>query len=177
MSIIFWLAAVAAVLLGIGVITARHPVHSAIALVGNLISLAVLFLLLQAEFLAIVEVLVYAGAVMVLFLFVITLLTSGKASIRETIRAQEGLQFQLPSSIGLGILFLALVAVAFLKRLPIGAAPANVPAGFGSIGQFGSVLFTQYLLPFEATAVLLLIAVIGVVVLGRQHGERTPKED
>lgn len=170
MALVFWLASAAAVLLGIGVVVARHPIHSAVALVGTLFALAALFLLQNAEFLAVVEVLVYAGAVMVLFLFVITLLTAGKEDVRDiAFWRSGGLAYQVALGGGLGVLLLALLTDLFVRVLPIGPSPALSVVGWGSLKQFGQALFTRYLFPFEMTAVLLLVAVIGVVVLSRER--------
>lgn len=167
MGIVFWIAAVVALGAALGVVASRNPVHSAVALVLNLGALGVLFLLLHAEFLAVVEVLVYAGAVMVLFLFVITLLMAGTNAPHEVGRTRLAGQALIASILGLGIFVL-------VAHVLLGSARTNQLVGahagaFGSIAMFGDALFKQYLLPFELTAVVLLIAVIGVVVLGREQ--------
>lgn len=164
-EVVFWLAAVWTVVMSIIVISARNPVHSAVALVADFVGLGVLFLLLHAEFLAVVEILVYAGAVMVLFLFVITLLMAGTKPPPEG--RGENLPWQAPVA---GVLAAALLA--FLLYLITGrhwTPGPRIAEAFGSIAQFGVALFTRYLLPFELTALVLLVAIIGVVVLVREH--------
>jgi NADH-quinone oxidoreductase subunit J len=162
--VIFWIAAVWTVLTSLAVISARNPVHSAVALVADFVGLGVLFL--HAEFLAVVEILVYAGAVMVLFLFVITLLMAG------TRPPAEGRGTNLPGQAPVAVA-LAVVLLGFVVYLVTGprwlSAGARVSQGFGSIASFGLALFTRYLLPFELTALVLLVAIVGVVVLVREH--------
>ncbi len=168
-TVVFWLAAAVAIVGAGGVLLAKHPVHSALSLVLNLAALGVLFLLLHAEFLAVVEILVYAGAVMVLFLFVVTLLMAGTKTPRDEGRFRLAYQYLLAGLFGL-ILFVlvahALVGADWMSSL----AATNAGGSFGSIAAFGTALFTKYLLPFELTAVVLLVAVIGVIFLGREHG-------
>lgn len=167
MEVMFWLAAAAAVLLGLGVILARQPVHAAIALVGVFLSLGVLFLLLHLQFLGIVEVLVYAGAIMVLFLFVITLLTSGRQPLEE--RRETDLPAQLSSGVGLVALLLALLVYGLVGKGALGVPPHVAYPQYGDLIPFGAALFTQYLFPFELTALVLLVAAIGVILLGRER--------
>jgi NADH-quinone oxidoreductase subunit J len=165
-QVVFWVAAVWVVAMSIIVVAARNPVHSAVALVANMVGLGALFLLLHAEFLAVVEILVYAGAVMVLFLFVVTLLMAGTKPPAEG-RGQN-LPGQVPVAVGLAAVLLALAAWTVAQgRGPV----ANVANAFGSIASFGLALFTKYLLPFELTALVLLVAIVGVVVLGRDTHE------
>ncbi|MDA8346420.1 MAG: NADH-quinone oxidoreductase subunit J [Thermaerobacter sp.] len=167
-SVVFWLAAAVAIVGAGGVLLARNPVHSALSLVVNLAALGVLFLLLHAEFLAVVEILVYAGAVMVLFLFVVTLLMAGTKTPKEEHRFRLAYQFLLAGLFG--FILLVLVAHVMLGADWISSLAGPNVGSFGSIAAFGTALFTQYLLPFELTAVVLLVAVIGVIVLGREHG-------
>ena len=164
--VIFWIAAVWTVLTSLVVVSAKNPVHSAVALVADFVGLGVLFLLLHAEFLAVVEILVYAGAVMVLFLFVITLLMAGTRPPAEG--RGENLPGQLPVAVALAVVFLGVVVYLLTgpRWLSVGA---HIAQGFGSIASFGLALFTRYLLPFELTALVLLVAIVGVVVLVREH--------
>ncbi len=167
-TVVFWLAAALAIVGAVGVLLTKNPVHSALSLVLNLSALGVLFLLLHAEFLAVVEILVYAGAVMVLFLFVVTLLMAGTKTPKEDERLRLANQFLIAGLFGL--ILLGLVLHAMFGTDWMGGLAATSAGSFGSIAAFGIALFTQYLLPFELTAVVLLVAVIGVIVLGREHG-------
>ena len=164
--------ACAVIVLGgaLGVILARNPVHSALMLVMTLFGVAVLFVAQQAHFLAVVQVIVYAGAIVVLFLFVIMLLGVDRAENLET----DPLIGQRPAAIGVGIAGLAalLLPIAFGKWEWLSGQPSVVgPARGGTepnVNRLANALFTRYLLPFEATSVLLVIAVIGAVVLARR---------
>jgi NADH-quinone oxidoreductase subunit J len=151
----------------VGVITARNPVHCALFLVLAFFNSAVIWLLLEAEFLAIVLMLVYVGAVMVLFLFVVMMLDVNVAALRE------GFTRYAP----LGILIAALVvveigSVVWVKSLG-GAAPeaaASVAvAGYSNTRALGELLYTKYLYPFELAAVLLLVAIVAAISLTMRH--------
>jgi len=156
----------------LGVVLARNPVHSALFLVLTLVSVAVLFLLQDAQLVAAVQIIVYAGAIVVLFLFVIMLLGVDRPDTFE-----EPLRFQRPVALSLGAIVLAEVLFLAGHRWATGAKTARgvgVTGGaFGSnIQRVAHVLFTTFLWPFEITAVLLVIAVVGSVVLARRSGER-----
>ena len=156
----------------LGVVLARNPVHSALFLVLTLVSVAVLFLLQDAQLVAAVQIIVYAGAIVVLFLFVIMLLGVDRPDTFE-----EPLRFQRPVALSLGAIVLAEVLFLAGHRWATGARTARgigVTGGaFGSnIQRVAHVLFTTFLWPFEITAVLLVIAVVGSVVLARRSGER-----
>ena len=166
-----FLISAAVVLIGaLGVVTSRNPVHAALSLVLTLFGVAILFIAQRADFLAVVQVIVYAGAIVVLFLFVIMLLGVDKAENLEV----EPLVGQRPAAIGLGLAGLAclLLPIAFGKwEWLSGQRSAVGPAHTGpdpNITRIARVLFTRYLVPFEATSVLLVIAVIGAVVLARR---------
>ena len=160
----------------LGVVLARNPVHSAVFLVLTLVSVAVLFLLQDAQLVAAVQIIVYAGAIVVLFLFVIMLLGVDQAE-----PFAEPLRFQRPVAIALGAIVLAEVLILAGHRWATGAKTVR---GVGiSGGAFGSniqrvahVLFTTFLWPFEITAVLLVIAVVGAVVLARRSGQAAESE-
>ena len=162
--IIFSLFALIAVASAINMVMQSHPISSALSLVGVMGSLAVLYLLLGGEFIAMVQIIVYAGAVMVLFIFVIMLLNAG---------AEERLKNRsfIAQLIGVpAILALAAVMVYFVQRGFPGMS--NVKFGDfegGSARAVGMALFTDYLLPFEVTSVLILIAILGAVVLARKE--------
>jgi len=161
--ILFLIFAAIAVICGINVVVQTHPIASAISLIGVMGSLAVLYLLLGAEFLAAAQVIVYAGAIMVLFVFVIMLLNAGA----ETRRGRSW----MAQLLGLPLLFSFLGLMAyFVQQLFPGAAIVHF-GGFrgGTPADVGRALFTQYLLPFEVVSVLILIAILGAVVLARKE--------
>lgn len=160
MAVLFGITAVLALAGGVGVIAARRPVHSALALLLVLLSLAVDYLLLDAQFIAVLQIIIYAGAIVVLFVFIIMLL---RARSGEGPGAGAGLPRPLAAALA-GLFGLGLLAVAAGARAP---APAVAP-GFGTIQDVGRALFTGYLLPFEAASVVLLIGMIGAVALGKR---------
>jgi NADH-quinone oxidoreductase subunit J len=173
---VFIVAAVIVLAGALGVITSENPVHSALSLVMTLFGIAVLFVEQEAHFLAAVQVIVYAGAIVVLFLFVIMLLGVDK---HENIWA-EPLRGQRPMAIGLSILtlFELLLLVRFQGSWATGneadAGPLN---GAGTnVEKLATVIFTRYLLAFEITSALLVIAVVGAVVLARKP-KRAEKVD
>ena len=164
MDVILFLAfAIIAVVCAINVVVQTHPISSALSLVGVMGSLAVLYLLLGAEFLAAAQVIVYAGAIMVLFVFVIMLLNAGS----ETKKGRS-LMAQL-LGVPLVVAFLALM-VYFVERLYPSTTMVHF-GGFtgGGVKEIGRALFTTYLLPFEVTSVLILIAILGAIVLARKE--------
>ena len=177
-TLIFGVAAFLIVASALMVVVSRHPIHSALFLVLSFMGLAVIFFQLNAPFLAAVQVIVYAGAIMVLFVFVIMLLGEDKPMPGES-----KLGIQLP----IGILFALILAAQIgymMLRQPTGAAPMQRPpavtlvhaagetpekAAFGSVKALGNELFTQYVFAFEATSVVLLVAMVGVVVLAKRR--------
>jgi NADH-quinone oxidoreductase subunit J len=168
--VIFFLMAALALGSALGVVLARNPVHAALFLVTVLIAVAVMFLIQDAQLVAAVQVIVYAGAIVVLFLFVIMLL-----GVDETESLHEPVRFQRPLAIALGAI--ALAEVLFLTGhqwatggiLP-GDSSAVTPAPGNNVQQVAESLFTDFLWPFEITAVLLVVAVVGGVVLARRSG-------
>ena len=162
---VFVVAAAACLAGAIGVVVSRNPVHAALSLVGTLFGIAVLFVAESANFLAAVQVIVYAGAIVVLFLFVIMLLGVDRADDLEI----EPLVGQRVAAVfvALGILGLTFAAIASTGYEATGAVvgfDADVP----DINRLGQSLFTDYLFAFEITAVLLVIAVVGAVLLARR---------
>jgi NADH-quinone oxidoreductase subunit J len=162
-TILFIVCAIVSVGCAFNLVLQKHPISSALSLIGVMASLAVLYLVLGAEFIAMAQMIVYGGAVMVLFIFVIMLLNAGteKTSGKSWFAQIAG--FPLLSA------FVALLA--FLIRVVL---PPLRPVEFGSwVGgtaeAIGMLLFTKYLLPFEVTSVLILIAIVGAVVLGRKE--------
>jgi NADH-quinone oxidoreductase subunit J len=160
----FFLVALTAIFSASMVVILRQAVHSALFLVLTLFCVAILFLSLGAEFLAAVQVLVYAGAIMVLFLFVITLLNPLAAESPDRLRNQ-GLVGGALAMVLLIELWLVVQSGA-LAVLPATAPPLQT-AGGGNVEQLGLSLFSTYIIPFEATSILLLVAMVGAVVLAR----------
>jgi NADH-quinone oxidoreductase subunit J len=145
---------------GIGVVAARQPVHSAIALLIVLAALAVTYLLLAAQFIAALQIIVYAGAIVVLFLFVIMLLHA---------RSGEEGATKLPRQRAAAVIFGALYLAALLAAVLATAGPwPPARAGFGTAQQVGEALYTTYLLPFEVASIVLLVGIVAAVVLGRR---------
>jgi len=157
---IFWAFSIILVLASLGVITSRNPVHAALLLVLAFFTSSGLWLLLQAEFLAIALVLVYVGAVMVLFLFVVMMLDINLAKMRE------GFWSYLPLGGVVGVL-LALEMGALLWTYYSGnplEAPA-LPADYSNTRELGRLLYTDYVYPFEIAAVILLVAIVAAIAL------------
>ncbi len=160
--VVFWIFSIPLVLAASGVVVARNPVNAAMSLVAAFFFLAAIYVLLAAHLLAFLQVLVYAGAIMVLFLFVIMLLTTGDENYaRARVKAM-----QVAGVFGAaGVMAVVVRAVQQLGLLPM----RTVGADFGTVKAVGRVLFTQYLLPFEATSLLLLVAIVGAVVVAKQR--------
>jgi NADH-quinone oxidoreductase subunit J len=152
----FLVVAAGAIASALGLLVRKNPLHGALFLVTNLFCVAVLYLLLQAEFLALAQVIVYAGAIMVLFLFAIMLLVPGRAEEGPDPLARAR-RLALPVAAVLGVLVVAVVAAR------VTGAAAQAPDG--GIAAIGRLLFTDYLFPFEVTSVLLLAALIGALTL------------
>jgi NADH-quinone oxidoreductase subunit J len=165
-AVTFVIAAAICVLGALGVVLSRNPVHSALMLVMTLFGVAVLFVEEDAQFLAAVQVIVYAGAIVVLFLFVIMLLGVDQKEAIE----RDPLPAQRPVAICVGILVLAEVLLLARGHWPTGAR--SVSGAIGSpadnVGLIGRSVFTTYLLAFEVTSALLVVAVVGAVVLARR---------
>jgi NADH-quinone oxidoreductase subunit J len=177
---LFLLLAIVAVVSSIAMITARNSIHSALFLVVDFFCLAVLYLTLNAEFLAAVQIVVYAGAIMVLFLFVITLLNPGREETDDRLRGQR------PLAVALGLALLVEVALLLRTdavRQRLGDFPpatsfyeqvqskinGTPTAPIGNVQAIGIELFTTYLLPFEVVSIVLLLGVIGAVVLAKRQ--------
>jgi NADH-quinone oxidoreductase subunit J len=162
---VFAIVAVAAVGAGAAMVLTRNAVHSALFLVGVQLSLAVMFLLQGAFLISVLQIIVYAGAIMVLFVFVVMLLGVDK---REAL--VEPLRFQRPLAVGLGLL-LAVEAtyLALTQHVQVGIGDLRAVPGEGNVAAVARVLFTRWALPFEGTSVLLVVAVVGVMVLARRR--------
>lgn len=163
-SILFWVLSTLMLAFGACVVLFRNPVNSAMSLVASFICLAGLFITLEAFFIGIIQILVYAGAVMVLFLFIIMLLD---------LKADRRRNLNLASLVG-GVLVLggfAFLAVQVVKSLPAARqsfAPVT-QAHYTDVSQVGMALFSSYNLPFQIVGVLLLVATVGVVILSRRE--------
>jgi NADH-quinone oxidoreductase subunit J len=174
---VFGLSAVIILAGALGVVLSRNPVHAALMLVMTLFGVAVLFVAQEAHFLAAVQVIVYAGAIVVLFLFVIMLLG---VDSEEDVFGEDRLPFQRPVAFLLGLVVLAeLLLLARGTDWATGARSVAGPASGagGNVEKLARSIFDRYLLAFEVTSVLLVIAVIGAVVLARRPGERLPDEE
>ena len=172
---LFFLAATGAISGAVGVVVLRDPFYSVLALVGHLVSLAVLFLLLRAEFVAAVQVVVYAGAVMVLYVFVVAYV-GGEGSVGEPLRPvlprTSAMRLAAPVLGGalLVELLIALLGTGLQGISGKGAGYQPGPEAFGTPSYIGKLLLTRFLLAFEAASLLLLIAAVGAVVLARRRG-------
>jgi NADH:ubiquinone oxidoreductase subunit 6 (subunit J) len=175
-AFLFFLAGIGAITGAVGVVVLRNPFYSVLALVAHLISLAVLFLLLRAEFVAAVQVVVYAGAVMVLYVFVVAYVGGEGDTIGERLRG--------PGPIGSGLrlggaivggallveLLIALLGTGLEATSGYGAPYVPGPRTFGTPAYIGNLLLTRFLVVFELASFLLLIAAVGGVVLARRRG-------
>ena len=166
MSVFLFLSFVA-LLSALGVVLAKNPVHSVLFLILTFFTLSAHYLLLNAQFLAAVNIIVYAGAIMVLFLFVIMFL-----NLNEDTEPHKPALAQFSAAIAGGLLLLVIVA-ALRHVQPTGYNPATFDSQTGMINRLGLVLFKEYSLPFELASILLLVALVGSVMLGkRETGER-----
>ncbi len=162
-AVLFFIAAIGALAGALGVVTLRNPFYSVLALVFHLVSLAALFLLLRAEFVAAAQVVVYAGAVMVLYVFVVAYVGGGEELAGGTALRILGPLFALALAVELCIAMLG----TGLKGISGKGAPYVL--GFGTPRQIGTLFLTKYLFPFEVASLLLLVAAIGAVVLARRR--------
>jgi NADH-quinone oxidoreductase subunit J len=162
MSILFYIIAAVAVLAALNAILQRTPVYSALSLIVVLCALAGIYLYLGAEFLAVIQVIVYAGAIMVLFVFVIMLLNAGKETTTHRSRMTRWLGMPLLAA------FLVISLMVIGEQYP--AAARLLPAALdASPVAVGHLLFRTYVLPFEVTSILILVAVLGAVVLAKKE--------
>jgi NADH-quinone oxidoreductase subunit J len=164
-QVLFFIAGIGALAGALGVVVLRNPFYSVLALVSHLLALAVLFLLLHAEFIAAAQVVVYAGAVMVLYLFVVAYIGGSDEPLRPEGGAINAFGPIFAAAIGVE-LCIAFVASG-LEALD--TRGADLGPGFGSPGEIGKLLLTRFLVPFEAASYLLLVAAVGAVVLARRR--------
>jgi NADH-quinone oxidoreductase subunit J len=167
--ILFLAIAAVAVLAAIAMLVSQNAVYSAIFLVVNFLAIALLFLIMNAAFIALVQVTVYAGAIMVLFLFVVMLLGA------ERVETTPSIPWQTPVAILLGlVLVLELVAIIVILPETFLIPPEQLSAGFGDPAMVARLLLNEYLLPFEITSVILLAAMVGAIVITRNRKEGRP---
>jgi NADH-quinone oxidoreductase subunit J len=151
---------------GILTITRKSAIHSAIALIGSLLGVAGLFLLQQAEFLFAVQIVLYVGGIMVLFLFVIMLVNLDQAARERQFNRQWWLALACVGAVGAQVFYFLRKGADAFQLAP---APPSGQSGLGNTEQLADVLFSEYLLPFELASVLLLAAVIGSVIMAKKR--------
>lgn len=175
--IAFWVLAVILLASAIWCVSASKPVYSVVALLLHFAALAATYLTLNAEFLAVIQIIIYSGAILILFVFVIALLSSGVAPFSVGPNRLPKIAYPAIALVLIALGFLTWVLGRVSVATPAASAsgspvgPAGTADVFGSVGDFGTALFTTYLLPFEMTALILMVAVIGVVLLA---GDQTP---
>jgi NADH-quinone oxidoreductase subunit J len=170
--LVFYAFAAVTVLGSMFVIVQRNPIYSVLALIGAFFGLSGLYVLLDAPFVAIVQIIIYAGAIMVLFLFTVMLLNVPREDAAEWDRAHP-LYRPWPLRIG-AVLALALVAQlawALMRTPGIGEGVGLQTAGISDVGELGEVLFTDYMFAFEVTSILILASMVGAVILARKQSE------
>jgi NADH-quinone oxidoreductase subunit J len=161
-ALIFLIFAGIAVFCGVSLVVQTHPIASALSLIGVMGSLAILYLQLGGEFIAMAQIIVYAGAIMVLFVFVIMLLNAGAEPI--------GFQSNFVKYVGIILLAAFLGLISFIIQAMLPKTEGVIFGTFqGTAADVGRKLFTSYLLPFEVTSVLILIALVGAIVLARKE--------
>ncbi len=166
-TVFFFLASIGAIAGAIGVVVLRNPFYNVLALVSHLIALAALFLLLRAEFVAAAQVVVYAGAVMVLYVFVVAYI----GGVDEPLRPADSRLLRLGALVFSGALLVELcIAVLGSGLQALDSRGAGYEPGFGSPAAIGELLLTRFLFPFEAASFLLLMAAVGAVVLAKRRG-------
>ena len=160
-EILFWFLTIMALGCALGVILSRNPISSVLFLIATFFAISGHYILMNAQFLAIVNIIVYAGAIMVLFLFVIMLM-----NLNADTEPQKNRLIQLAGVISGGILFLVILGA--LRTTPV-TSLERTDTGIGLIKNLGKTLFTQFVLPFEISSVLFLSAMIGAIVIGRKE--------
>lgn len=164
-EVLFWFLTVVAIGCALGVILSRNPINSVIFLIITFFAISGHYILMNAQFLAIVNIIVYAGAIMVLFLFVIMLM-----NLNADVEPQKGRLIQLAAVLAGGVFFLVLLAA--LKSATFFTIEKTA-SDIGLIKNLGRVLFTQYVFPFEISSVLFLSSMIGAIVIGKKEDTHT----
>jgi NADH-quinone oxidoreductase subunit J len=173
-NVLFYVFSAILVVTALGVITARNPVHCALFLVAAFLNSAVIWLLLEAEFLAVTLVVVYVGAVMVLWLFVVMMLDIDVARLRQ------GFTRYAPLGALIALIVVAQIGlVVYVKKLGLDATstPLPKPAGYSNTHALGELLYTQYLYPFEIAAVILLVAIVAAITLTMRERQGQKVQD
>ena len=169
-QLLFYTFAAVAVLGSLLVVSQRNPVYSVLSLIGAFFGLSGLYVLLDAPFVAVVQIIIYAGAIMVLFLFVVMLLNVPREDAAEWDRSHP---LYRPGAVRVGAALAAVMAVELgwaLSRTPgLGRGPGTDQPGASSVADLGRVLFTDYMFAFEVTSILIIIAMVGAVVLARRQ--------
>ena len=173
-ALLFFLFALVAVYAGLRVVTAKNPIHAALYLVLAFFTTAAIWMLLKAEFLAIALVLVYVGAVMVLFLFVVMMVDINFDKLRE------GFWTNLPLAAGVGVVIVLEMAFVLLKTFIVPESAANalvIPPGSSNTRELGRLIYTDYVYAFEVAAVVLLVAIVAAVALTLRTRKDTKTQD
>lgn len=160
MNVVVIVAAVLAIAGGVGVIASRVPVHSVLALIVTLVALAAMFIGLGAEFMGLMQIIVYAGAVMVMFVFVISLLTARREPLERPMSLLPGQE--RASGVVAAVLAIALIVVGLRQEYP---SVLPVHQGYGGVRAFGTALFYEHVFALQLAALLLMVALVGVVIL------------
>jgi NADH-quinone oxidoreductase subunit J len=167
----FWILSVLLIASAVFCITAKKPVYSVVGLLVNFIALAAMYLTLQAEFLAVMQIVVYSGAILILFVFVIALLSSGVRPF--DVGPDKAPRIAIPAIL-FGVAALGIIVVTAIRSNPAVVKATGQDTGdafaFGSVANFGEALFTTNLLPFEVTAFILMVAIVGVVLIAGDEG-------
>ena len=168
--IAFWAMAVALLVTAVLTVTARKPVYSVVYLIANFLLLAMMYVSLSAEFIGIIQIIVYASAILMLFLFVMALLSTSTAAFtvgpNRMPRATVPAVILVAIVLGLLVYGVSRVPITITPKAAVATAgPPGAANAFGSVSDFGAALMTTHLLPFEVTAFILMVAVIGVVML------------
>jgi NADH-quinone oxidoreductase subunit J len=170
--LLFYLFAGAAVVGALLVVAQKNPVYSVLALIASFFGLSGLYVLLEAPFVAVVQIIIYAGAIMVLFLFVVMLLNVPKEDAAEWDRAHP---LYRPMAMRIGGALALLLALelgwALSRTAGLGAAVADERPAVSSVAELGRVLFTDYMFAFEVTSILIIVAMVGAVILSRKKEE------
>jgi NADH-quinone oxidoreductase subunit J len=159
--ILFWILAVISILSAIGVVVVKNPVHSVLLLIVTFFTIAGFYIMLNAQFLAVVHIIVYAGAIMVLFLFVIMLM-----NLNASFEPQKNNLVKFAGVISGGLLLIVLVAA--LKKADTGLLMQG-SSGIGLVRNLGKTLFKDFVMPFEVSSILFLSAMIGAIVIGKKE--------
>ena len=174
----FYLFAAVAIVASLLVIAQRNPIYSVLLLIASFGALSGLYVLLDAPFVAVIQIIVYAGAIMVLFLFVVMLLNAPHEDTEEDLQA-TGVEWRLLAGAGVrrfgGLLALALIVELWWALTKNGGESGSFPAAsMPSVAAIGRSLFTEYAFPFEVTSILILVAMVGAVVLARREPVTRP---